>query len=95
MDPPNTSMWRDDPRLFGEFPSDNLSSAPSCDQRPQQAAATTKPVSYTHLDVYKRQGHHRGILAVQSVTYRSRRCRGLEAFLDRIGEVGRAIENHP
>lgn len=47
MDPPNTSMWRDDPRLFGEFPSDNLSSVPSCDQRAQQAAATTKQRSHT------------------------------------------------
>ena len=48
MDPPNTSMWRDEPRLFGEFPSDNLSSVLSCDQRAQQAAATTKQRSHTY-----------------------------------------------
>jgi hypothetical protein len=35
-------MWRDDPRLFGEFPSDNLNSASFRGQRAEQAAATTK-----------------------------------------------------
>ena len=32
--------------------------------RESETAARFEPVSYTHLDVYKRQGHHNGAKAV-------------------------------